>query len=107
MEELLEPATGEWDCMKVRHNFIAADAEVILRIPVGKVMEDTWAWQPDKLGFFSVRSAYKSLIQHNRVHTPGSSAGTELTVWEKLWRLAIPPKVRNFWWRVINKFVPT
>ena len=25
----------------------------------------------------------------------------------KLWRLPIPPKVHNFWWRVINKFVPT
>ena len=23
-----------------------------------------------------------------------------------MWKLAVPPKVRSFWWRVINKFIP-
>lgn len=27
-------------------------------------------------------------------------------IWVKLWKLAVPPKVRTFWWRVIHGFIP-
>ena len=37
---------------------------------------------------------------------PSSSSGFASIPWKKLWKLPIPPKVRNFWWRVIHKFVP-
>jgi hypothetical protein len=28
-------------------------------------------------------------------------------VWKNLWRCRVPPKVRVFWWRVINEFIPS
>jgi len=31
---------------------------------------------------------------------------TGLEFWKKLWRTKVPPKARNFWWRVIKGFIP-
>lgn len=108
VEELIDHVNAERDIMALQNNFIAADVQAIQRIPISRAMEDVWAWQPEKLGFFSVRSAYKLLVhQHRSTQQASCSEGDEKSYWKKLWKLPVPPKVRNFWWRVINKFVPT
>jgi hypothetical protein len=35
-----------------------------------------------------------------------SSGGGEHDFWKKLWKFKVPPKVRNFWWRVIKGYIP-
>lgn len=107
VDELLQPDLSGWDMEKLEENFFEPDISMIARIPVGRVQEDFWAWHPDRLGNFTVRSAYKLSVQLRRNdETPASSGGQDKKFWRKLWSLPVPPKVRNFWWRVIKGFVP-
>jgi hypothetical protein len=107
VEELIDQDTGDWDLAKIATNFVFPDVEAICRLPIGHVPEDTWAWKHDKHGNFTVRSAYKVLIHERRRNNEASSSVTApIRHWQKLWKLPVPPKVRNFWWRVIHKFVP-
>ena len=83
------------------------DVQSICRIPIGNIGEDIWAWKHDKFGNFSVRSAYKALCQQRqRSDVTTESSRVTGDSWNKLWGLQVPPKVCNFWWRVIKKFVP-
>lgn len=78
----------------------------LLWIPVNPSVPDRWAWEPEKHGEFSVRSAYRLLMaQHMRgdSETPQSSGNV---VWKKTWSLSIPPKVKVFWWRTLHEFLP-
>lgn len=53
--------SGQWNEDLVRASFFGIDAEAILRIPVRGLGEDLWAWEPEKHGIYSVKSAYKLL----------------------------------------------
>lgn len=43
---------------------------------------------------------------HYRRNTAVCSNAEDNNIWSKLWKLSVPPKVRNFWWRVIKGFIP-
>ena len=66
MEELLNPITGQWKQDIVDATLVPVDARAVLSIPIGRLDEDMWAWHLEKHGMFSVRSAYKALIQAPR-----------------------------------------
>ena len=53
-----------------------------------------------------MRSAYRLLAVANRAQQPSGSGEASKLCLKKLWKLQVPPKVRSFWWRVINKFIP-
>lgn len=57
--ELIDPYTNSWDAVLVRQTFYQHDANVILLIPIFEHHEDFVAWQFDRKGLFSVRSAYR------------------------------------------------
>jgi hypothetical protein len=107
VQELVNPFTGEWNEEVLDANFEAVDVQAILQTPLGHLDEDLWAWQLERHGNFSVRSAYRALLQASTVNNPVTgSRGTEQSFWKNLWRLRVPPKVRNYWWRVIKGFIP-
>lgn len=82
------------------------DAEAILRTPVRGRGGDIWAWEPEKHGTYTVRSAYR-LLENQRWHRntdqPSSSSDD---VWKKTWKLDVLPKIQVFWWRVLHGFLP-
>lgn len=99
--------TGEWDESLIRQVFIPIDADAILRIPLRIQEDDRWAWEPEKHGEFSVKSAYRKLAAvHEQVDSaaPGGSGDDS---WARIWKLDVPPKVKVFWWRVLHEFLPT
>jgi hypothetical protein len=92
---------------KVVANFCPVDVSAICSIPIGPFIEDTWAWSQEENGIFIVRSCYKLLAAIRQGFDAVSSSGDNINrCWKVLWKLPIPPKVRSFWWRVINNFVP-
>lgn len=87
------------------------DAEEILKLRPGvHLQEDVTAWAHEKHGTYSVRSAYKLLkskqsqMELVRENSVNSSEGRW---WKALWKLDIPPKIRIFWWRILNNFLPS
>ena len=99
VEELMNPVTGEWDEEVLETNFVSVDAQAIMRIPNGRLDGDLWGWHLERNGNFSVRSAYRALLVANTTINPVmGSRGSEQVFWKKLWKMRVPPKVRNFWW---------
>jgi hypothetical protein len=60
-------------------------------------------WRPDKRGIHGVRSAHrfylKEIVENAGLEVEGD--------WLLIWKLAIPPKVRNFIWQVAQNCLPT
>lgn len=71
---------------------------------------DVMAWAHEKSGMYSVRSAYRLLkVEMSRKvmkKTGGGATSTRGIWWKSLSKLKIPPKIRIFWWCVINGFLP-
>jgi hypothetical protein len=49
----------------LRTKLASVDVEAILKILVGRLDEDVWAWNLERHGNFTVRSAYIALLQEN------------------------------------------
>ena len=101
VDELFVHGTRTWDEELIRQSFTAIDAEEILKIRPGlRMEEDILAWNLEKTGMYTVRSAYRLLKAEQsqeemcKENEPGSSVGA--WVWKKLWNLKIPPKIRIF-----------
>ena len=92
---------------KVQRVFFPVDAAAILSMPRPRtVQEDFWVWAWEKTGVFTVRSAYRALVQQEgRPEMASSSDGDEKT-WRSLCNLRVMPKIRVFWWRVVKNLLP-
>jgi len=112
VNELFLPGTRVWNVDLVQDSFISRDAEEILKIRPGARMEDDGlGWAHERSGQYSVRSSYQLLKMEQSeretdvANEPSSSC--EAFWWRKLWKLKIPPKIRIFWWRSIQNYLPS
>ncbi|XP_019182124.1 PREDICTED: uncharacterized protein LOC109177267 [Ipomoea nil] len=98
---LIDSATQDWNTQLVINMFEQRDAELILKIPVATEFDDTWCWRGDIRGLYSVKNGYRMLTP---LH---GQEGTDSAVWRNLWRLKIPPNIKNFVWRILHGVLPT
>ena len=64
---------------------------------------DTLVWPLTPDGMYSVRSAYWLHGEISRQALQSSSTGEgEKGLWNSIWKLLVPPKVRHFLWRVVR-----
>jgi len=97
--------TGQWNEALVRETFCDFDAEAILSMACFGKGDDFWAWEKEKHGNYSLRSAYRILESQRRLNRDFPEPSSNM-VWEILWKMEVPPKVRVFWWRVLHEFLP-
>lgn len=58
--------------------------------------EDIWAWEPEKHGTYTVKSAYKLLdSRHYHQEVMHDSGPSGDTTWKLIWKLDVPPKVKS------------
>lgn len=100
---LMSDYQSSWDTDLVKDIFNERDANLILTIPIQTRGDDSWFWRKEKLGHYSVKSAY-ALIQSSSVN---SSTSNSSGFWSKLWNLKIPLKVKHFIWRAVRDCLPT
>lgn len=78
VSELLQE-NGEWDVDKVQNTFWPIDTDSILKIRTAGGREtDFAAWHPDRLGRFSVRSAYYLALSLATASDGSSSSAVSL-----------------------------
>lgn len=94
---------NQWDIDLIRDLFEARDANLILSIPVNVEDKDTWYWKYEKMGNYSVKSAY-NFIRLDMVQLHNND---NFGFWRQFWNLKIPPKVKHFMWRALNGCLPT
>jgi ribonuclease HI len=109
VEELINPVDGTWDEELIKDIFWPIDVHRILQIPLTPDREDFVAWHYNKSGLFSVKSAYYcqwnyKFGRNNR--NESIPEGASNSVWEKLWSLQIPSKIKIFGWRVLHAMIP-
>jgi hypothetical protein len=68
--------SGQWNEDLVRASFLGIDVEAILRTPVRGVGVEVWAWDLEKHGCYSVRSAYDLLDSARQQQDDMATAST-------------------------------
>jgi hypothetical protein len=112
VSELLSQA-GSWDEDALEVNLVPMNATTLSFIPLGRITDAFWAWTGEKHSNYSIKSAYRLLMakanqEEEHVHgKPSHSDAHNNWVWKKLWQCKVPLKVRVFWWRVSNEFIPS
>ena len=94
---LIDQNAKVWNEQLVRHLFVTETTQNILNTPLHQqVQMDKLIWKAEKNGCYSVRSAYpiciEDIINNDHLRKPG--------YWSGIWRLKLPPKVKNLMWRI-------
>uniref|UniRef100_A0A7N2MJI0 Reverse transcriptase zinc-binding domain-containing protein n=1 Tax=Quercus lobata TaxID=97700 RepID=A0A7N2MJI0_QUELO len=109
VSEPIDDDTGQWNRQKVHILFAPSTRCEILAIPLNALhRRDELEWKENRARRFSVKDAYHVAIRLS--HQDGaehSNARIDGKVWKTIWALKVPPKVRNFIWRVCSNILPT
>jgi hypothetical protein len=107
------PGSRQWDVQLVEDTFCTRDAEEILKIrPRVRMTEDVLAWALEKSGVYSVCSCYRLLKKESAELESlklgeTTTSSDEFRWWQKIWKLKVPPKIRIFWWRACQDYLPS
>lgn len=82
------------------------DIEKIKRIPINTSLPDKIKWHYDRTREYSVKSGYK-LYVNTKINEASSSSNPMGNVWNRLWNLRIPNKIKIFYQKALNNFIPT
>ena len=112
VNQLIIPNTNEWNRPLIHSLFHEFDALEICKIRIPSIpVDDVLAWNHEKDGNFTVRSAYN--LGLNLKNSTGweklshSHGNGRVSLWNLIWKAHIPHKVRIFAWRVATDSLPT
>ncbi|KAL8127117.1 hypothetical protein AgCh_014147 [Apium graveolens] len=93
----------EWDDEKVQMAFSNIDAGAVLetRVPQNP-RADRLAWTLSIDGKYSVKTGYNFWLSNTEIPTQPA----QISGWKRLWRLALPHKVKIFLWRFCRNTIP-
>lgn len=100
---LMSMTDDSWDVDVVRDIFNDRDANLILSIPLRRTEDDVWFWRKERLGHYTVKSAYAVVKESADVNTSSSIT----SFWSKIWSKKVPLKVKHFIWRAARGCLPT
>jgi hypothetical protein len=109
VNKLIDPSTGWWNFQLVRSIFPSEEADQICKVAISPLQNaDIQIWNGTSTFVFLVKSVYHLEIQRqSRSKGECSSARVDKGVWKEIWKLEVPPAVKNFWWRVCQNVLPT
>nr|POF25059.1 putative ribonuclease h protein [Quercus suber] len=98
-----------WKTDLVEAIFYDFEASIIKNIPLCRSIQDDvliWPFTPDEN--YTVKSDYRFLQEASRVQQPGQSSTQALSpLWNKIWALDVPNKVKTLIWRACKNSLPT
>ena len=107
--DLFDHRSRQWNRPLLHTIFLQSTVDDILSIKLGEVHDrDKLLWKETKSGCFSVKTAYQVALRLKQPqNVEHSTAREDKKFWNKMWKLPIPPKVRNFMWRACSDILPT
>jgi len=104
VNSLMHPNSKTWNEELIYQVVDTTTTASILRTPLfDQVEEDKLVWKAERTGLYSVKSAYrlcvKDLVDSSHLRQTGA--------WSNIWRLKVPPKVKNLVWRMCRGCLPT
>lgn len=104
VNNLFRMEAKEWDEDLIRDMFNDQEAAIILGIQLSEsTTSDSWYWNKEITGVYSVRSAYRWLMSTTR----GNQNSDYSKLCAKFWRLKVPPKTKDTMWRAGTNCLPT
>ncbi|XP_031111762.1 uncharacterized protein LOC116015729 [Ipomoea triloba] len=97
---LIDPVTKTWDQDIIRDIFSPTDVNRIVSIPVCPDYEDSWYWNGDPRGCYTVKDGYR------RICGEINNVAGGFDKWLSLWKIKSPPKWRTFLWRALSDILP-
>ena len=109
MDSLIDLNTRTWNEELIDGLFVEEDAELIKKIPLSRAAtKDTLYWPYSTSGHYTCKSSYMFLKQESEMEASQQVPQIhDKQVWKKIWQLQLPPKVKNFLWRVCRNVLPT
>nr|XP_023903860.1 uncharacterized protein LOC112015657 [Quercus suber] len=109
VDSLIDPVTRSWNEELVDGLFGVEDAEMIKKIPLSRsVAEDTLYWPFSTSGHYMCRSGYRFLKEELELLAhPQAPPICDKKVWKVIWKMQVPPKIKNFIWRACRNVLPT
>lgn len=109
--DLMDPKTNEWMSELLEELFTPEEVQLICKVPPSvRNPVDRIVWHFTKNGLYNVKSGYHvfrkmfSLIL--QASTSSSNSDTR-SLWNKVWRAGVQPKVKSFIWRFVRGIVLT
>ncbi|KAM2783884.1 hypothetical protein COP1_013323 [Malus domestica] len=110
VRDLIDPGSREWKTDMVKGGFLEEDVTSILSIPLSRYgMSDRLIWHHSRNGEYTVRTGYGvalGLMENGDMGKKGrgmpSSAPSLSHVWNKIWNLEVPNKMKFFVWKCCN-----
>ncbi|XP_058742674.1 uncharacterized protein LOC131615213 [Vicia villosa] len=104
VSDLINPTCKQWKLNLIYPLVGGEVAQKIANTPLFEaVHEDRVFWNLEKNGIFSVRSAYRYCV-NEAIDTSHLRINKN---WDLIWNMKIPPRVKNFLWRLCRNCVPT
>jgi len=103
IDNLMLPTEKKWNEAIIIQVFSVDLANKIMSTPlIAQVQFDRMIWKAEKHGKYSMKSAYhlgvEELIDSSHLRHPGN--------WSCIWKLKVPPKIRNLIWRMCKGCLP-
>ena len=107
--DLIYHKSMQWNRPLIQATFMQATQNDILRIHLSNTWtRDKLYWKENKAQRFTVKTAYHVALRlHREVGVKHSTVGEEKRFWNRIWKMNVPPKVRNFVWMACNDILPT
>ena len=109
VDEIINPVNSTWDVDLVKAIFWPTDVYRILQIPITSDREDVVAWDYNRSGLFSVRSAYHCQWESKfgpRCNRVQADTASRTKLWKNLWKLNLPGKIKILGWQALKGLLP-
>ncbi|CAL1356041.1 unnamed protein product [Linum trigynum] len=107
VRDLFEEGLERWDDTMLESCFSADMVHAIRQIPLRDLGEpDCMIWADSKDGRYTARDGYRTWLGKHQQEVGDRSMG-EPAIWNRLWAMHVPPKVKIFMWKFMRGALAT
>ena len=113
VEEIIDNEKGEWNLEAIENWLTEEEKQAIEVIPISEQeREDNLIWPYNSSGIYTVKFGYEVLKQDKMIKVSNASNVTSSShivdrkIWNTIWSMKIPNKVKNFLWKCYVDAIP-